>query len=39
MKPFLLRLVACLFVVVSSSSHAAIIASDQDIFFSGSVEY
>ena len=24
MKPFLLRLVACLFVVVSSSSHAAL---------------
>ena len=39
MNTFLPRLVACLFVVVSSSSHAAIIASDQDVFFSGSVEY
>ena len=39
MKPFLLRLAACLFVVVSSSSHAAIAASDQDVFFSGSVDY
>jgi hypothetical protein len=38
MKPFLLRFVACLFFS-SSTSQAAIIASDQDVFFSGSVEY
>ena len=30
MKPFLLRFVACLFVVVSSSSHAALVARDLD---------